>query len=88
MDFVTKIELTRTILVPRFSNLMRNSTIHFRMLLYLETCFLGVTVSLLCRSQGRTISSPKTNAATVVKMVAPWPVQHACHARDLGSKKV
>ena len=41
--------------------LSENSTIYFCMCLYLVTCSLGVTVSLLCRSQGRTISSPFTN---------------------------
>ena len=46
-----RIELTRAILMRRFSNLLRNSIINFRMFLYLETCFLRVTDSLLCRSQ-------------------------------------
>ena len=48
MDSVTKIELTRSILMPHFSNFLRNSIIHFRMFLYLETCFLRLAVSLLC----------------------------------------
>ena len=51
IDLVIRIELTRTILMPRFSNFLRNFIIHFRMILYLETCFLRVTVSLLCRLQ-------------------------------------
>ena len=37
---------------------LRNSTIHFLMYLYLVTCFVRVTVSYQCRSQARTISSP------------------------------
>ena len=44
-----KIELTRAILMPQFSNSLRNSTIHFHMFLYLLTCFPRVAVSLLCR---------------------------------------
>ena len=52
-----RIELTRTILTPRFSNFLRNLTIHFRMYLYLVTCLLFVS----CRPQGRTISSRFTN---------------------------
>ena len=47
--------------MPRFSNFLRNLTIHFRMFLYLVTCFLRVTVLLLCRSQDWAISSPFTN---------------------------
>ena len=35
----------------RFSTFLRNSTIHFRLFLYLETCFMRVAVSLLCRLQ-------------------------------------
>ena len=34
-----------------WANFLRNSIIHFRMFLYLETCFLRVTVSLLRRLQ-------------------------------------
>ena len=49
IDLVIRIELTRAILAPLFSNLLRNSTIHFWMFLYLENCFLRVRVSLLCR---------------------------------------
>ena len=37
--------------MPQFSNFLRNSIIHFRMFLFLVTCFLRVTVSLLCRLQ-------------------------------------
>ena len=51
IDFVIRIEITRAILMPRFSDFRRNSTIHFRIILYLETCFLRVMVSLLCRLQ-------------------------------------
>ena len=39
------------ILSPRHLNCVRNSIIHFRMFLYLVTCFLRVTVSLLYRFQ-------------------------------------
>ena len=46
-----RIELTRAILMSWLSNILRNSSIHFRMFLYLETCFIRVTVSLLCRLQ-------------------------------------
>ena len=58
IDLVLRIELTRAISMPRFSNFLRNSTIYFRMFIYLVTCFLGVTVSLLCRSQRRIIRLP------------------------------
>ena len=43
------------------SDFLRKWTIHFRMFFYLVTCFLRVMVSLLCRSQARTISFPFTN---------------------------
>ena len=55
---VTRIELTQAILMPRFSNYLWNSNIIFSMFLYLVTCFLRVTVSLLCWSQSPTILSP------------------------------
>ena len=48
---VIRIELTILILMPRFSNVLRNSIINFCMFLYLATCFLRGTVSLLCRLQ-------------------------------------
>ena len=51
IDLVLRIELTRAILKPRFSNFLRNSIIYFRMFLYLKACFLRVAVSLLCRLQ-------------------------------------
>ena len=51
-DLVIRIELATEILVTRFSNFLRNSTIHFCMFLYFETCFLWVKASLLCRLQG------------------------------------
>ena len=51
IDLVVKIELTRAILMPRFSNFLRNSTIYFCMFLYLKTCFVRVTVSLLFQLQ-------------------------------------
>ena len=44
IDLVMRIELTQAILMSRFSNFLRNSTIHFRMFLYLVTCLLRVTV--------------------------------------------
>ena len=47
--FVIRIELTRTYIMPRFSNFLRNAIINFRMFLHLLTCFLRVSVSLLCR---------------------------------------
>ena len=46
-----RIDVTREILSPRPSEFLRSSTIHFRMFLYLLTCFLRVSVSLLRRSQ-------------------------------------
>ena len=48
-DLVIKIESTREILMSHFSNFLRNLIVHFRMFLYLKTCFLRVTVSLQCR---------------------------------------
>ena len=53
-----RIELIRLILTLRLSNFLRNSTILFHRFLYWVTCFLRITVLLLCRSQARTISSP------------------------------
>ena len=41
IDLVIRIELTRAILMTWFSNFLRNSTIHFRMSLYLVSCFLA-----------------------------------------------
>ena len=61
IDLVLRIELIRTILSPGLLDFLRNSTIHIRMFLYLVTCFLRVVVSLLRRSQARTISYPLTN---------------------------
>ena len=40
----------------RFSNFLRNSIIHFRMFLYIETFYLNVSVSLLCRLQAVLLS--------------------------------
>ena len=51
INLVISIELARAILMPRFSNFLRNSINHFRMFLNMETCFLRVTISLLCRLQ-------------------------------------
>ena len=44
---VIRIELTRVILILRFSKFLRNSIINFRIFLFLGTYFLRVTVSLL-----------------------------------------
>ena len=52
IDLVIRVELT--------ANFLRNLTSHFRMFSFFVTCFPRVTVSLLCRSQCRTISSPFT----------------------------
>ena len=51
IDLVIRIELTQAILMPRFSNFLRNSTVHFLMFLCLETCFPRVTDLLLWRLQ-------------------------------------
>ena len=48
---VTRIELTRAILMLLFSDFLTNSTINFRLFLYLVKCLLRVTVSLLYRLQ-------------------------------------
>ena len=79
IDFVIRIELTRVILTPRYSNFLRNSIIHFRMFLYLVACFLRVTVSWLCRLQAVSnihvpiypylISEGRRNCSTL------WPAQ-------------
>ena len=60
IDLVMRIELTQAILMPRFSNSLINSSLNFLMFLYLVTCFLKVTVSLVYWSQCRTILSPFT----------------------------
>ena len=44
-----RIKLNRANLMPRFSQFLGNRTINFRMFECLVTCFLRVTVSLLCR---------------------------------------
>ena len=44
-----QIELTKTILMTRLCDLLRNSTIYFCMYLYLVTYFVRVTVSSQCR---------------------------------------
>ena len=51
INLVIRIELTEEILMLLFSNFLRNSTINFRVFLYLITCFPRVAVSLLCRLQ-------------------------------------
>ena len=51
IDYVIRIELTRAILMPRFSNFLKNSIIEFRMFLFFVICFLRVTVSLICQLQ-------------------------------------
>ena len=45
------IKLNRDILMPRFSHFLGNITINFLIFECLVTCFLRVTVSLLCRLQ-------------------------------------
>ena len=79
IDLVKRIELTRAILMPRFSNFLRNSTLHFGMFLYLVTCYLRGTVSLLWRLQAvpkihvpiypSLIREGKRNCSTL------WPAQ-------------
>ena len=51
IDLVIRIKLYRAILIPGFSHFLGNMNINFRMFEYLVTCFLRVTVSLLCRLQ-------------------------------------
>ena len=82
-----RIELTRAILMRRFSNFLRNLTIHFRMFLYSVTCFQAVTVSLLCQLQAVSklyvtiypylISEGRWNCSTL------WPAQQ--RNRDSGN---
>ena len=64
IDLVIRIELTRAILVPRFSYFLRNTTIHIRTFLYLEICFLSIAysnedlnVSLCIECSGVTLST-------------------------------
>ena len=56
--------------MPRFSNFLGNLIIYFRMFLYFLKCFLRDTVSLLYRSQCRTISSPFT------KLIDRYKLEH------------
>ena len=42
IELVMRIELSRAIVLPRLSNLLKNSTVHFRTILYLVACFLRV----------------------------------------------
>ena len=51
VDSVIRVKLNRAILIIRYSNFLRSSTIHFRIISYFATCFLRVTVSLLYRLQ-------------------------------------
>ena len=53
----------------RTCGLLKNVDIMF---LYLLTCFLRVTVSLLCRSQARTISSPFANQIVINWNIYLW----------------
>ena len=79
VDLVIRIELTRYFLIPRFPNFLRNSSIYFRIFLYLATCFLRVTVSLLYRLHAvsktqvaiytHLISEGRRNCSTL------WPAQ-------------
>ena len=51
-----RIDLTRTNCNAKISkNITRISIIHFRTFLYQETCFLRVTISLLCRLQAQSM---------------------------------
>ena len=82
IDLVIRIELTRLIWEPRFSNFLKNSTIHFRMYLYFEMRFPRVMVSLLCRLQAVSkkhipiypylISKGRRNCSTL------WPALPRC----------
>ena len=47
INLLIRIALTWAIVMTQFSNFLRNTTIYLCMFLYLETCFLIVTVSLL-----------------------------------------
>ena len=51
IDLAVRIQLSRAILMLRLSNCLTNSIIHFRIFLYLESGFLRVAISLLCRLQ-------------------------------------
>ena len=84
--------ITRAIFMPRLSNLLINSIIHFRLVLYLVTCFLRGRVSFLCRLQAELkinvpiypylIRERRRNCSTL------WPAQQlnrdshetCCHA--------
>ena len=46
INLVIRIELTRSIWMPRFSNFLTNSAIYFRMFFYLVACFLRVRFRL------------------------------------------
>ena len=79
-DLVIRIELTRAFLIPQFTTFLRNSLTYFLMFLYLVTCFLRVTVSLLCRLQAVStkhvpiypdlIGAGRRNCSTL------WPAQN------------
>ena len=72
-------ELTLAILMPLCFNFLRNSCIYLRMFLYLVTCFLRITVWLLCQLQAVSmihvpvysylISKGRRNCSTL------WPAQ-------------
>ena len=51
IDLVIRIELIRATLMPRLANFSEKFDHSFRMFLYLETCFLRVMASLICRLQ-------------------------------------
>ena len=76
---VMRIELIRAILMPRLSNFLRNSTMHFRVFLNLATCFLRVTVSLLCRLQAmpkiHILIYPYLISEERRKCLTLWPAQ-------------
>ena len=48
IDLVIRVELTRALLMPRFTIFLKILIFNCRMFYYLKACFLRVTVSLLC----------------------------------------
>ena len=69
-DLIMRIELTRAILLPRPSDFLRNSTIHFCMFLYLVVCSLRVTVSSLCRLQA--VSKTHAPIYSCLTIIVKW----------------
>ena len=83
MDLVIRIELTRANFNATILKFSEEFDHPFRMFLYLETCFLRVTVSLLCRLQAVSqirvpiyqylISEGRRNCSPL------WPAQYRNH---------